>query len=368
MRKYIVPQSSTLTYLAGDHLGSTSLAVDASTGEVIETRYKPWGEVRYTTPSKTLPTRYTFTGQYSYVSDDATDLGAAGFGLMFYNARWYDPALGRFAQADSIVPGGVQGYDRYNYVGNQPTINTDPTGHCPENDPECINRLYATLPLPEPSCLEQPKQEAIDTVRAYVPPPPGDPVDTPEEQSYAAMGLGIQNRFGLDARGNPNTHDSFDGEGWGRITDEQMTTCPYGTAIISDGKVVGYGLCLNEDQNTPEGASWGMGRRIEQAYWKGCPGCTPTDIFLIAALAQNSGFFWDTTKALIKGQEGFAKQDPITGELDWDGYLKSRNWWHDRPIDKEMIQQAINIGWGMMKAGYPGFRGVNWEKVCKLAK
>ena len=91
VRKYIVPQSTTLTYLLGDHLGSTSLAVDASTGDVVETRYKPWGEVRWTTPSETLPTRYTFTGQYSYMDDSATDLGAAGFGLMFYNARWYDP-------------------------------------------------------------------------------------------------------------------------------------------------------------------------------------------------------------------------------------------------------------------------------------
>ncbi len=57
MRKYVVPQSDTLTYLFGDHLGSTSLAVTGN--EVIETRYKPWGEVRFTTPSKTLPTRDT---------------------------------------------------------------------------------------------------------------------------------------------------------------------------------------------------------------------------------------------------------------------------------------------------------------------
>ena len=103
--------------------------MDASTLDVTETRYKPWGEVRYTTANKTLPTRYTFTGQYSYVSDDATDLGAAGFGLMFYNARWYDPALGRFAQADTVVPAGVQGLDRYAYVSNNPIVYTDPSGH-----------------------------------------------------------------------------------------------------------------------------------------------------------------------------------------------------------------------------------------------
>jgi RHS repeat-associated protein len=113
----------------GDHLGSTSLAVNASTGAVIETRYKAWGEVRYTTPNVTLPTRNTFTGQYSYVSDDATDLGSSGFGLMFYQSRWYDPSLGRMAQADTIVPGGVQGLDRYAYVNNSPLNYVDPSGH-----------------------------------------------------------------------------------------------------------------------------------------------------------------------------------------------------------------------------------------------
>jgi hypothetical protein len=48
---------------------------------------------------------------------------------MYYNARWYDPSLGRFAQADTIVPDGVQGYDRYAYVGNNPVNYADPSGH-----------------------------------------------------------------------------------------------------------------------------------------------------------------------------------------------------------------------------------------------
>jgi len=48
---------------------------------------------------------------------------------MFYNARWYDPTLGRFAQADSLVHAGVQGWDRYAYVNNNPLSYTDPTGH-----------------------------------------------------------------------------------------------------------------------------------------------------------------------------------------------------------------------------------------------
>jgi hypothetical protein len=48
---------------------------------------------------------------------------------MFYNARWYDSTTGRFAQADTIVPGGVQGLDRYAYVNNSPVNYVDPSGH-----------------------------------------------------------------------------------------------------------------------------------------------------------------------------------------------------------------------------------------------
>ncbi len=82
VRKYVVPQYNTLNYILGDHLGSTSITVDATSGDTVETRYKPWGEVRFTTANETLPTRYTFTGQYSHMSDDATDLGSAGCALI----------------------------------------------------------------------------------------------------------------------------------------------------------------------------------------------------------------------------------------------------------------------------------------------
>ncbi|HUN24184.1 MAG TPA: RHS repeat-associated core domain-containing protein [Anaerolineales bacterium] len=49
-----------------------------------------------------------------------------------YNARWYDPVLGRFAQADTIVPNPVdaKAFDRYAYVYNNPVRYNDPSGHC----------------------------------------------------------------------------------------------------------------------------------------------------------------------------------------------------------------------------------------------
>jgi len=57
--------------------------------------------------------------------DDSTD-------LLYYGARYYDPALRRWVQADTLVPepGDPQSLNRYSYVLNNPLRYTDPTGHC----------------------------------------------------------------------------------------------------------------------------------------------------------------------------------------------------------------------------------------------
>jgi len=54
--------------------------------------------------------------------------------LYFYNARWFDNEIGRFAQADSIIPepGNPVAWDRYAYVNNNPIRYNDPSGHCIE--------------------------------------------------------------------------------------------------------------------------------------------------------------------------------------------------------------------------------------------
>lgn len=115
-------KNGTLNFIIGDHLGSTSLVTDASGTVINETKYKAWGETRYSSGNEM--TKYQYTGQYSYTND---------FGLMYYGARWYDSSLSRFAQADTIVPSGVQGYDRYAAMNNNPIKYIDPSGHLPTN-------------------------------------------------------------------------------------------------------------------------------------------------------------------------------------------------------------------------------------------
>jgi hypothetical protein len=55
---------------------------------------------------------------------------------MDYKARMYDPALGRFLQPDTIIPGmgNPQSWNRYSYVENQSITHNDPTGHRKSND------------------------------------------------------------------------------------------------------------------------------------------------------------------------------------------------------------------------------------------
>ena len=65
---------------------------------------------------------------------------------MFYNSRYYDSSLGRFASPDTIVPGGVQGLDRYAYVNNSPINFVDPSGHLScygdnfDDGPQCLKK------------------------------------------------------------------------------------------------------------------------------------------------------------------------------------------------------------------------------------
>jgi len=113
---------SSKTFYHQDHLGSTGALTDAGGQLVEETRYYPFGAVR----SGGALGRFLYTGQES----------DAETGLYYYGARFYDPALARFVQPDSMLPNPYtpQLLNRYSYVLNNPLVYTDPTGNWPSID------------------------------------------------------------------------------------------------------------------------------------------------------------------------------------------------------------------------------------------
>jgi RHS repeat-associated protein len=106
-----------LTWLLGDHLGSTSVTANADGTLASAQTYTAWG----TTRSGTLPTDRQYTGQIS----------ESQLGIYFYNARYYDPYLARFISPDTLIPqpGSPLAWDRYSYTYNNPIRYSDPTGN-----------------------------------------------------------------------------------------------------------------------------------------------------------------------------------------------------------------------------------------------
>ncbi|MCC6627817.1 MAG: RHS repeat-associated core domain-containing protein, partial [Chloroflexi bacterium] len=105
-----------VTYLHGDHLGSVSAATSSSGAVVNVQTYTPWGEVR--------------TGDIPQTTRDFTGQRRDGTGLLFYQARYYDPGLGLFLSPDPAAPGRSrpQTLNRFGYGLNNPLRYTDPDG------------------------------------------------------------------------------------------------------------------------------------------------------------------------------------------------------------------------------------------------
>jgi RHS repeat-associated protein len=109
---------SEVTYLHVDHLGTVSVATNASAQVLARTLNLPYGGVRWA--SGVMPTDYGFTGQKD-----------TGLGLVYLHARYYSGWVGRFISADTVVPelGNPPSLNRFSYVRNNPVKYTDPTGH-----------------------------------------------------------------------------------------------------------------------------------------------------------------------------------------------------------------------------------------------
>jgi RHS repeat-associated protein len=101
--------------LVPDMQGGNTLVLNSNGSVKSVQLYAPYGSVRYS--DGTSPTAHNYTGQRL----DGTT------GLLYYNARYYDPISGCFTSTDTVET-NASGSDPYAYVDDNPETKTDPTG------------------------------------------------------------------------------------------------------------------------------------------------------------------------------------------------------------------------------------------------
>jgi len=159
-----------VTYFLADHLGSVVQTTDASGTVTLSRDYDPYGNPL----SGASQSGYAFTGR---------DWDAET-GLLYMRARYYDPKLGRFLSEDPI---GLENI--YGYVGNRPTIGTDPYGLIdprvlcfrfgicpPPSGPSATAIPPPPKPLPTPTPINCSGGPNAAMSARWVPPPPPTPV------------------------------------------------------------------------------------------------------------------------------------------------------------------------------------------------
>jgi len=118
------------TYYYGKNLqGDIVCIYDTNGNRVVYYKYDAWGNILSITGSlastigEINPFRYR-----SYYYDVES-------GFYYLNSRYYDPSVGRFLNADSIIGanGGIQGYNMFAYCANNPINFIDSMGTCPHD-------------------------------------------------------------------------------------------------------------------------------------------------------------------------------------------------------------------------------------------
>lgn len=113
-----------LSFLASDHQGTSSLAINAATGAVAQRRFDPFGMDRGKATG-------TWPGEKGFVGGTKDEQS----GLTHLGAREYDAGLGKFISVDPLIdytdPQQINGYA---YANNSPVSYSDSTGTSPCQD------------------------------------------------------------------------------------------------------------------------------------------------------------------------------------------------------------------------------------------
>jgi RHS repeat-associated protein len=123
----VLSQTPQVSYLTSDHLGSPRINTDANGQVIARHDYQPFGEEIQRASYGADSTRQKFTG---YERDTESKLD-------FAQARMFGSGVGRFTSPDPLTRSmkvwSPQSFNRYSYVGNNPTNFVDPSGLCKVN-------------------------------------------------------------------------------------------------------------------------------------------------------------------------------------------------------------------------------------------
>lgn len=132
-----------LRFVHGDVQGTTRMITDENGQVVAEYEYDAFGELIGVNENAvvggaagaTEGTDYLYTNQEN---DEES-------GLMYYNARYYNPEVGRFMSRDTYLGemGSTLSRNRYAYVMNNPYRYTDPTGNFVEHNNRQFGNIFS---------------------------------------------------------------------------------------------------------------------------------------------------------------------------------------------------------------------------------
>ena len=179
--------------LADDRQGTATRAIDATTNQVTERHYTPYGSARGADP-------VNWPGERGFVggTKDPT------LGLTQLGAREYDADNGRFLSVDPVIdPGDPQQMNGYAYSNDSPVTDSDPSGQMVDecnhgNAASCAGwtagniKHYAPRPGPPGTA---PTTATPTTTKASSPRPPRPPsAAPPRPQRHSAYGLRSKSR------------------------------------------------------------------------------------------------------------------------------------------------------------------------------
>ncbi len=124
---------ATTCYLMTDHLGSTRMQTDTNGNQIQLFDYAPFGEMLGSAGGR--DDRWPVYQQSGIHFTGKEQEGFEGAYMHYFGARYFSGGLGRFTAVDPSMESAIlelpQTWNRYSYVYNRPTFETDPDGRCP---------------------------------------------------------------------------------------------------------------------------------------------------------------------------------------------------------------------------------------------